>query len=98
MRQLKCSTNQNDTINKTTNDMKNDELDNVKPMIGANEASIDKNEEMSDHGGHYDDTNDSGINDEADDALMIDPDATWINKLKLNDKWMLSDTEAGNED
>jgi len=107
----------NKMINKTTDDTKNDDnhdkedngLDKVpnaiKSMIGADEALINKNEEMSDYSGHYDDTNDSGIDDEADDASMINPNATWINKLNLDDKMspineerMLSDAVASDKD
>jgi len=78
-----------DTKNDDDHDKEDNGLDEVpnavKLTIGADEASINKNEEMSDYGGHYNDTNDSSIDDEANIASTINPNATWINNNEATD-------------
>jgi len=68
----------NKMINETTNDTKNNKIEKVMLTIGADEALIDKNGEMSDYRGHYDDANDSSIDDEGNDASTINADAVLI--------------------
>jgi len=68
----------NKTVNKMTDNTKHDEIDKVMSTIGAADASTDKNGETSDYGGHYNDENDSGVDDESDNISTINANAASI--------------------